>query len=58
MSQLIDIDPPIQSEPEPEGYEFGYYTFHLLPTLKVTNVEPTKKKSVETQDEDDHDKDP
>ena len=50
MSQLIDIDPQTQSEPE--GYEFGYYTFDLLPTLEVTNVETTKKKSLETQDED------
>ena len=23
MSRLIDIDPQIQPEPEPEGYEFG-----------------------------------
>ena len=51
MSRLIDIDPQIQSEPEPEGYEFGY-TFDLLPALEVTNVETTKKKSLETQDED------
>ena len=43
MSQLIDIDPQIQSEPEPEGYEFGYHTFDLLPTLEVTNVETIKK---------------
>ena len=50
MSQLINIDPQIQSEPEPEGYEFAYYTCNLLPTLKVTNVETTKKTSVETQD--------
>ena len=54
---MIDIDPQIQSEPEPEGYEFGYYTFDLLPTLEVTNVETTKKKSVETQDENDCDED-
>ena len=52
---MINIDPQIQSEPEPGGYEFGYYTFDLLPTLEVTNVETTKRKSVETQDEDDHD---
>ena len=44
MSQLIDIDPQIQSEPEPEGYEFGYYTFDPLPALEVTNVETTKEK--------------
>ena len=57
MSRLIDIDPQIQSEPESEGYEFGYYTFNLLPALEVNNVETTKKKSVETQDEDDHGED-
>ena len=27
MSRLIDIDPQIQQDSEPEGYEFGYYTF-------------------------------
>ena len=57
MSRLIDIDPQIQSEPEPEGYEFSYYTCDLLPTLEVTNIDTTKKKSVETQDEYDHDED-
>ena len=57
MSHLINMDPKIQSEPEPEEYEFGYYTFNLLPTLEVTNIETTKKKSVETQDKDDHDED-
>ena len=55
---MIDIDPQIQSEPEPEGYEFSYYTFHPLPTLEVTNVEATKHKSLERQDEDASDKDP
>ena len=54
---MIDIDPQIQSEPEPEGYEFGYYTFNPLPTLEVTNVETTKKESLEIQDEDASDKD-
>ena len=43
MSQVIDIDPQIQSEPDPEGYEFSYYTFDPLPALEVTNVETTKK---------------
>ena len=57
MSQLINIDPQIQSEPEPEGYEFGYYTFNLLPTLEVTNVETTKKTPVDTQDENECDED-
>ena len=49
---MIDIDPQIQPEPEPEGYEFGYYTFNLLPALEITNVETTKKKLLGTQDED------
>ena len=39
---MIDIDPQIQSEPEPEGYEFGYYTFDLLPTLEVSNVKTSQ----------------
>ena len=52
MSQLIDIDPQVQPEPEPEGYEFGYYTFDMLPTLEVTNVEATQKKSPEIIDKD------
>ena len=56
MSQLIDIDPQVQPESESHGYEFGYYTFDLLPTLEVTNVETTKKGSLETQDEDASDK--
>ena len=49
---MIDIDPQIQPEPEPEGYEFGYYTFDTLPTLEVTNVEATQKESLETKDKD------
>ena len=52
MSQLIDIDPQIQPEPEPEGYEFGYYTFDTLPSLEVTDVEATQKESPETRDKD------
>ena len=39
MSRLIDINPHIQPESEPEGYEFGYYTFDTLPMLEVSNVE-------------------
>ena len=42
MSQLIDIDPQIQQDSEPEGYEFGYYTFDTLPTLEVSNIETTQ----------------
>ena len=33
MSRLTDIDLQIPLEPEPEGYEFGYYTFDSLPML-------------------------
>ena len=45
MSQLINIDPQIQQDSEPEGYEFGYYTFHMLPTLEVSNIETTQEVS-------------
>ena len=39
MSRLIAIDPQIQSEPEPEGYEYGYYTFDQLPAIDVHDVQ-------------------
>ena len=52
MSRLIEIDPQIQPEPEPEGYEFGYYTFDSIPTLEVSNVETTQDVSLETKDKD------
>ena len=39
MSHVIDIDPHIQSEPEPEGYEFGYYTFDQLPALEIHDIQ-------------------
>ena len=41
MSRLISIDPQIQPEPEPEGYEFSYYKFDQLPVLEVSNIETT-----------------
>ena len=34
MSRLIDIDTQIQQDSEPEGYEFGYYTFDTLPAME------------------------
>ena len=52
MSRLIDIDLQIQPESEPEGYEFGYYTFDPLPTLEISNVETTQDLSLETKDKD------
>ena len=39
MSRLIEIDPQVQQEPEPKGYEFDYYTFDNLPNIEVTNIE-------------------
>ena len=39
MSHLINIDPQIQLEPEPEGHEFGYYTFNPLPALEVQDIQ-------------------
>ena len=46
MSRLINIDPQVQLESEPEGYEFRYYTFDTLPELEVTNIENTPNTSV------------
>ena len=51
---MIDIDPQIQPEPEPEGYEFGYYTFNPLPVLEVHNIEATSEKSIQDDTSDDH----
>ena len=39
MNHLINIDPQIQLKPEPEGHEFGYYTFDSLPALEVQDVQ-------------------
>ena len=41
MSRLIDIDPQIQQDSEPEGYEFGYYSFDTLPAMEVSNIDTT-----------------
>ena len=41
MSRLIEIDSQVQHEPEPEGYEFGYYVFDNLPSIEVTDIEFT-----------------
>ena len=45
MSQLINIDPQIQQDSEPEGYEFSYYMFDTLPTLEISNIETTQDTS-------------
>ena len=51
MSQLINTNPQIQQDSEPEGYEFGYYTLDTLPTLEVSNIETTQDASVHLNDE-------
>ena len=43
MSRLITIDPQIQQETEPEGYEFGYYSFDTLPTIEISNLETSQE---------------
>ena len=45
---MINIDPQVP-EPEPEGYEFGYYTFDPLPTLEVHDIKTSSEGS--TQDD-------
>ena len=57
LSRLIDINPKVQQESEPEGYEFRYYTFDTLPTLEVSNVETTQNTSVHVHDNDDSNND-
>ena len=39
MSCLINIDPQVQPDPEPEGHEFGYYTFDPLPALEIHDIQ-------------------
>ena len=43
MSRLIEIDPQSEQEPEPKGYEFGYYAFDNLPNIEVHDIETTIK---------------
>ena len=50
MSRLIDIDPQVQQESEPEGYEFGYYSFDTLPALEVSNVETSSDTTLHVDD--------
>ena len=46
MRRLIDIDPQVQQYSEPEGYEFGYYSFDTLLMLEVSNIDTTQDTSV------------
>ena len=50
MSRLIDINPQVQPESEPEGYEFRYYTFDTLPALEVSNTETSQDTSLNVND--------
>ena len=52
MSRLIVVDPQIKQDSEPEGYEFGYYTFDSLPAMEVSNIEMTKQKPNEKEKND------
>ena len=54
MSRLRDIDTQVQ--PEPEGYEFGYYIFDELPSLEVSDIEATSGSIINTETEDASDK--
>ena len=52
MSRLIEIDPQSEQEPEPKGYEFGYYVFDNIPYIEINDVEMTIDSitDVETKD--------
>ena len=50
MSRLIDINLQVQQESEPEGYEFGYYTFDTVPTPEVSNVETSSNTTLHVGD--------
>ena len=53
MSCMINTDPQVQPEPEPEGHEFGYYTFDPLPALEVQDIQTSLAGS--TQDDSNND---
>ena len=50
ISCLINIDPQIQLEPEPEGHEFGYYTFDPLPALEIHNIQTFSAALIQNDD--------
>ena len=39
LSRIVKVNPDIQSEPEQEGYEFGYSCFEELLPIEVFTVE-------------------
>ena len=52
MSRLIQIDPQVQQELEPEGYEFGYHTLDDLPNIEVTDIESTLNSITDSETKD------
>ena len=52
ISRLIEIDPQVRQDIEPEGYEFGYYTFDSLPTMEVSNIDTIQGITNDKGDED------
>ena len=54
---MIDIDQQVQPQSEPEGYEFGYYTFDSLPALEVSNVETSQSILLNVNDTNTHSND-
>ena len=49
LSRIVKVDPDIQSEPEQEGYEFGYSCFEELPPIEVFAVEEKVAEDVNLQ---------
>ena len=39
MSRLVEIDPSIQPEPEPQGFEFGYCVFEEPTKIEVESID-------------------
>ena len=51
MSRLVNMDPQVQQDSEPEGYEFGYYTFDTLPPVEISDIDITQDTSVHVNDD-------
>ena len=49
ISRLIDINPQIQQESVPKGYEFGYYTFDTLTAMEVSNIDARQDTSSDNE---------
>ena len=49
LSRIVKVDPDIQSEPEQEGYEFGYSCFEELLSVEVFAVAEKIAKNVNLQ---------